>query len=59
MSLAVGDDGVDLPAAPVEHLRDDRLGYNSVQILLKRDDLIHPEVSGTSGGTGNAPLGPG
>jgi 1-aminocyclopropane-1-carboxylate deaminase len=32
--------------SPVEHLRDDRLRRNGVQILLKRDDLIHPEVSG-------------
>jgi 1-aminocyclopropane-1-carboxylate deaminase len=32
--------------SPVEHLRDDRLRHKGVQILLKRDDLIHPEVSG-------------
>jgi 1-aminocyclopropane-1-carboxylate deaminase len=32
--------------SPVEHLRDDRLRHKGVDILLKRDDLIHPEVSG-------------
>src|SRR6266567_3718668 len=32
--------------SPVEHLLDDRLRHKGVQILLKRDDLIHPEVPG-------------
>lgn len=30
--------------SPLQELRDERLG--SVRVLLKRDDLIHPEVSG-------------
>jgi 1-aminocyclopropane-1-carboxylate deaminase len=32
--------------SPVERLRDDRLRHKGVDILLKRDDLIHPEISG-------------
>jgi 1-aminocyclopropane-1-carboxylate deaminase len=32
--------------SPVERLQDDRLRHRGVDILLKRDDLIHPEVSG-------------
>jgi 1-aminocyclopropane-1-carboxylate deaminase len=32
--------------SPVERLSDDRLRHKGVDILLKRDDLIHPEVPG-------------
>jgi 1-aminocyclopropane-1-carboxylate deaminase len=32
--------------SPVEPLYDDRLRHNGVRVFLKRDDLIHPEVSG-------------
>ena len=32
--------------SPVEPLYDDRLRHNGVHVFLKRDDLIHPEVSG-------------
>ena len=33
-------------AVPVEYLNDDRLQAKSVQVWLKRDDLIHSEVPG-------------
>lgn len=36
---------VRLPS-PVEHLNDDRLRARGVEVWLKRDDLIHPDVSG-------------
>ncbi|HEY7147556.1 MAG TPA: pyridoxal-phosphate dependent enzyme [Streptosporangiaceae bacterium] len=32
--------------SPVEPLDDERLRRNGVEVLLKRDDLIHPEISG-------------
>lgn len=32
--------------SPVELLSDDRLRHQDVQLFLKRDDLIHPEVPG-------------
>jgi len=32
--------------SPVEHLNDDRLRTKGVQVWLKRDDLIHPDVPG-------------
>ena len=32
--------------SPLSELRDDRLGAAGVRVLLKRDDLIHPEIPG-------------
>lgn len=32
--------------SPVEELRDDRLTDKGVRLYLKRDDLIHPEITG-------------
>lgn len=32
--------------SPVEDLRDDRLDERGIQLFLKRDDLIHPEIPG-------------
>jgi 1-aminocyclopropane-1-carboxylate deaminase len=32
--------------SPLVHLRDDRLDRHGVRLLLKRDDLIHPELPG-------------
>lgn len=42
------DVGVDLPRlpSPVEQLKDDRLADHGVQMLLKRDDVLHPEIPG-------------
>jgi 1-aminocyclopropane-1-carboxylate deaminase len=37
--------GLRLPS-PVVEMEDDRLGAAGVRVLLKRDDLIHPEVPG-------------
>jgi 1-aminocyclopropane-1-carboxylate deaminase len=39
-----------LPSALTE-LRDDRLADRGVRVMLKRDDLIHPEFRATSGGS--------
>jgi 1-aminocyclopropane-1-carboxylate deaminase len=44
----VGDFGsveLQLPS-PVSELQDDRLAERAVRVLLKRDDLIHPELAG-------------
>ena len=32
--------------SPLEELRDDRLAKAGVRVLLKRDDLINPDVPG-------------
>jgi 1-aminocyclopropane-1-carboxylate deaminase len=32
--------------SPLEYLRDDRLGAAGVEVWLKRDDLIHPQLPG-------------
>lgn len=42
-SVEVSGIGVRLPS-PLQELHDDRLG--SVRVLLKRDDVIHPTVTG-------------
>jgi 1-aminocyclopropane-1-carboxylate deaminase len=44
----VGDlPSVDLQLpSPVSELRDDRLTASGVRVLMKRDDLIHPEIPG-------------
>ena len=34
------------PPSPLTELRDDRLSAAGVRVLLKRDDLIHPELPG-------------
>ena len=38
--------GLRLPS-PVEEIADERLAARGVRLLLKRDDLIHPEIPGT------------
>jgi 1-aminocyclopropane-1-carboxylate deaminase len=46
--VSVTDDaeaGLRLPS-PIEEIADDRLAAHGVRLLLKRDDLIHPEMSG-------------
>ncbi|GLW97827.1 1-aminocyclopropane-1-carboxylate deaminase [Microtetraspora sp. NBRC 16547] len=43
--------------SPIEEVRDERLG--GVRLLLKRDDLIHPEISGNKWRKLKYNLGPG
>jgi 1-aminocyclopropane-1-carboxylate deaminase len=42
---AVEAPGLRLPS-PLTELHDDRLSAAGVRVLLKRDDLIHPELPG-------------
>ncbi|MFZ3472802.1 1-aminocyclopropane-1-carboxylate deaminase/D-cysteine desulfhydrase [Streptomyces sp. 4.24] len=34
------------PASPLREVRDERFGRHGVRLLLKRDDLVHPELPG-------------
>ncbi|WP_314243899.1 1-aminocyclopropane-1-carboxylate deaminase/D-cysteine desulfhydrase [Streptomyces kutzneri] len=34
------------PPSPLQEIRDDRFGRHGVRLLLKRDDLVHPELPG-------------
>ncbi|MCJ1678085.1 pyridoxal-phosphate dependent enzyme [Streptomyces sp. APSN-46.1] len=34
------------PPSPVREVRDERFGRHGVRLLLKRDDLVHPELPG-------------
>lgn len=43
--MALGSPSLRLPS-PIEELRDERLSRQGVRLYLKRDDLIHPELTG-------------
>lgn len=44
--------GLRLPS-PIEEVADERLAGRGVRLLLKRDDLIHPEIPGNNGASSN------